>query len=251
MNLHIVVIIIVILLLLFLFARGVSYHVETFMINDKSLVSFNGDGFKVAVDDEYQDYLKASNILKESVDRLLIFKKFLKLKYSIKSESKDPAQEIDRSESLGNPYSEYQDGKNISGYSTTMGSKSQYKRHVLEMVYRFLKRFDPNSLKELPPNSGTGETAYTENKGDRIMICIRSKDGKLHNINTVMYVLLHECSHIVTTELDHPPVFWSNFKFVLKNAVQAGIYTPEDYSKGNITYCGKKITYNPLFNWKD
>jgi hypothetical protein len=214
------VIIVVVILLLLLLSRK-SYYVET-------MVSFDNSKFKVAVSDKYADYLSARDLLREAVNRLLIFKKFLKSKYGIKSDKNNPTHEIDIDKKTNN----------------------QQKRKVMEMIYRFLKRFDPNSLRELHPNNSGGETAYTENKGDLIMICIRTPDGKLQDINTLMFILLHEVTHIITTELDHPVAFWNNFLWIIKNAVQAGIYNPVNYAKNNVTYCGHKITFNPLYDWK-
>ena len=35
--------------------------------------------------------------------------------------------------------------------------------------------------------------------------------------------------------------FWTNFKFMLKEADMADVYRPVDYKNDPITYCGGKI----------
>ena len=46
----------------------------------------------------------------------------------------------------------------------------------------------------------------------------------------------------------HTEEFWSNFKFLLKEAKKEGIYNPIDYKKNPQPYCGMTITDNPYFD---
>ena len=62
-----------------------------------------------------------------------------------------------------------------------------------------------------------------------------------------MFVALHELSHIATESIGHNKEFWDNFKFILKEAQEAGLYKMVDYSKDNKEYCGMTITDNPYF----
>ena len=41
---------------------------------------------------------------------------------------------------------------------------------------------------------------------------------------------------------------WENFKFILGNAVEIGIYKPIDYKKKPKGYCGMTITDNPYYD---
>ena len=66
-------------------------------------------------------------------------------------------------------------------------------------------------------------------------------------LNTLVFVGIHELSHIASVTKGHGDEFWDNFKFLLENAVKAKIYTPEDYSKESVDYCGMKITDSPNF----
>jgi hypothetical protein len=114
-----------------------------------------------------------------------------------------------------------------------------------------VERYRPNSILE---NSVTSkDTSYSENKGEKIVICLRDKNDPpaypFVDMNTVMFVVLHEMAHLMTAELSsgkHTPEFWANFRRLLEDASRIGIYTPVNYSKSPVDYCGMKITDSPL-----
>jgi hypothetical protein len=115
-------------------------------------------------------------------------------------------------------------------------------------VARFVARFQPDVFSE---NSMTSaDTSYSENKGQRIVVCLRDKtkapEYPLIDINTIMFVMLHEMSHLMTETIGHTPEFWQNFKRILHDAVKVGIYTPVNYSRQPTPYCGMTITDSPL-----
>jgi len=73
-------------------------------------------------------------------------------------------------------------------------------------------------------------TSYTINKGEKIVFCLRSKIlHNIHDMNTLMYVVIHEMAHVCTTSQGHTPEFKDNFKFLLIQANKIGIYKPVDY----------------------
>ena len=115
-----------------------------------------------------------------------------------------------------------------------------------ENVKRLYKNFDIKKVKETLPTSRY--TAYSENK-ERIAFCVttRKNNSQLIDENTLMFVALHELSHVATKSIGHTEEFWNNFKFILKSASSIGIYKPEDYSKTPKSYCGTKIKDNPYF----
>ena len=119
-----------------------------------------------------------------------------------------------------------------------------------ECVKRLYKGYNPKTVKEILPTSEF--TAYSENKGEKLAFCttIRKDGGSLIEENTLMFVALHELSHIMTKSIGHNDEFWKNFKFLIGGAKECGVYTPEDYKKNNINYCGMKITDNPYFDLK-
>lgn len=109
-----------------------------------------------------------------------------------------------------------------------------------------VERFNPQSMIENDIDAST--TSYSENKGETIVVCLRDKRHPypLADENTVMFVLLHEMAHLMTTSVGHTPEFWANFKRILHDAVQCGIYTPVNYARQPTAYCGMTITDTPI-----
>jgi len=117
-----------------------------------------------------------------------------------------------------------------------------------ERVNRFLKKFNIDAIREAVPNSN--QTSYTINKGEKIIVCVRSRnsENKLTDLNTILFVVLHELAHIMTISIGHKEEFWENFKFILAHAIEWNIYKEEDYNSNPKPYCGIKITDSPLKN---
>jgi hypothetical protein len=115
-------------------------------------------------------------------------------------------------------------------------------------VKRLVSGFNPKKINETLPTSEL--TAYSENKGEKIAFCLNTtKEGnKLIDINTLTFVALHELSHIMTESIGHKQDFWENFKYLLQNAKDAGIYDPVDYKKNQQEYCGMTINDNPYYD---
>ena len=113
---------------------------------------------------------------------------------------------------------------------------------------RLVEGFDPKTISETLPTSEL--TAYSENKGEKIAFCLNTtKEGnRLIDINTLTFVALHELSHVATESVGHKQDFWQNFKWILQNAKEAGIYVPVDYKKQPQEYCGMKINDNPFYD---
>jgi hypothetical protein len=118
-----------------------------------------------------------------------------------------------------------------------------------EDVQRLMQKFNPKKITETLPTSEY--TAYSENKGEKIAFCLEKNKGKskLIDLNTLTFVAIHELSHIMTKSEGHKQEFWQNFKFLLNNAKDAGIYDPVDYKNEPQDYCGMKITDNPLYDY--
>lgn len=117
-----------------------------------------------------------------------------------------------------------------------------------ENVIRMKNNFNPKKIMETLPTSEY--TAYTENKGEKMAFCVtRRKNGtKLIDENTLTFVAIHELAHVMTKTHNHKDEFWHNFKFLLVNAKDIGVYTPEDYKKNPKEYCGMEITDNPYYD---
>lgn len=119
-----------------------------------------------------------------------------------------------------------------------------------QVVERLLRNFNPDTLVENNPIDLVN-TSFVDDKGVVFALCLRKKtesDNVFHSIDELKFVAMHEITHMATLANDHPPEFWENFKFLLKEAAESGLYTPVDYAKYPVTYCtGLEVTYNPYF----
>ena len=61
-----------------------------------------------------------------------------------------------------------------------------------------------------------------------------------------MFVMLHEMGHLMTETIGHTQEFWTNFKRILQDAMQIGIYAQVNYARQPTAYCGMTITDSPL-----
>ena len=118
-----------------------------------------------------------------------------------------------------------------------------------ENVKRLQQNFNPKKIMETLPTSSY--TAYSENKGEKVAFCLnKDKEDNDHLIDesTLTFVAIHELSHVMTKSIGHKSEFWSNFKFLLECAKEAGIHSPVDYKKEPQQYCGMKIHDNPYYD---
>ncbi len=132
--------------------------------------------------------------------------------------------------------------------------KNMYK--ITEYLYNNKDKFKENisyieqlhdkiynaSLMESSENSVY--TSYSVNKGEEIIFCLRSRTNKnkLHDINLIMYVVLHEMSHVACPEYGHGDLFKKIFAFITTQAVQMGIYKKIDFFTQPTEYCGMMVT---------
>ena len=92
-------------------------------------------------------------------------------------------------------------------------------------------------------------TSYTVNKRD-VHVCLRTRDKQenVYDINTLMYVMLHELAHMGNYTRDLVPIeghgeeFKSIFAFLVNEAITAGLYEKVDYTANPQEYCGMMIT---------
>lgn len=126
--------------------------------------------------------------------------------------------------------------------------KDKYKDR--KNVARLYEGFSPDKIYETLPTSKY--TAYSQNKGEKLAFCLnKEKDSKeIIDLNTLVFVAIHELAHIATKSVGHTDEFWGNFRFLLLEAKEIGIYEPEDYNKNSKRYCGTDITDNPYYDEK-
>jgi len=127
------------------------------------------------------------------------------------------------------------------------GGLNSRDRHMKKVVCRILKRYNPKTLSE-NFSMYNNDTAYTLGKGKQIKFCLRSKKNKkLHDFNTMKFVSVHEVAHLGTKKYKHPQEFWDNFRELIKDAVESGLYRPVDYSLYPREYCGLNLQHNPYY----
>ena len=125
--------------------------------------------------------------------------------------------------------------------------------YIQERIAQLIRNYDSNQIYEISPLNTSGVTSYTQNK-KTLILCLRKKEtdesgnNKLHDINTIIFVVIHELSHMMNNLWGHKMNFWILFKFMLLNACECGIYEPVDYRKYPVYYCGLLLSYNPLFD---
>ena len=119
-----------------------------------------------------------------------------------------------------------------------------------EMVRRLLSLYNPDNLIENAPE-GIVNTSFVEDKGRVFAVCLREKlSGKFlfEETDTLLFVALHELSHIANKTWKHGNEYWHDFKIILEEAVESGLYIPINYKFHNVNYCGLSISYNPFFD---
>lgn len=124
-------------------------------------------------------------------------------------------------------------------YITNSSNNASYGTDITRKV---LERYNPNNIIETPPNNLKNDTSYTIGKGKILALCIRNKDGTYVDINTLMYVVIHELGHLGVHAIDHENEFKQAFGFLLREATLMGIYNDVDYSKNPTYYCNMVIT---------
>ena len=116
-----------------------------------------------------------------------------------------------------------------------------------EYINNLVNRTKEINIMETPADEKN--TSYTINKGEKIVICLRSKFlNEIHDINTIMYVVIHELAHVACPEFGHTPLFKKIFIFLLKESKKINIYNPIDYRRKPQDYCGMTINEYLLAN---
>ena len=79
--------------------------------------------------------------------------------------------------------------------------------------------------------------SYTKRKS-RIFVCLRDPmTHVLYDDNTLMYVTLHECAHVISPGRDHDADFERVFNDLLRKAERVGMYDPNVPFPSK--YCGR------------
>jgi hypothetical protein len=112
-------------------------------------------------------------------------------------------------------------------------------------MQRMEDRFANTTIRESnydPDNPG--QSSYTINKGDLMVLCLRNSDNQMAELNLLTYVAIHELSHVFSSSMHHNKEFWNNMQFIEKEAIAAGVYKWENYAQNPKKYCGITIKSN-------
>ena len=115
-----------------------------------------------------------------------------------------------------------------------------------EGIKDLLDNYRPDSLCENLENRSL--QAYSLNKGEEICLCLREPENELiiiDDMNTLMFVLVHELGHLMTDDIGHTNKFWNNMAYLLKKASEINLYNPINYRISPVMYCGVKIDDTP------
>jgi predicted metal-dependent hydrolase len=125
-------------------------------------------------------------------------------------------------------------------YSNKSNEKNKKYEKYIELLKKKIK------YAEIIESSDDGYyTSYSVNKGEQLVFCLRSRKHKndLHDINLMMYVVLHEISHVACPIYDnHGPLFKDIFSFITQNAIDLQLYMKNDFQHSPTEYCGLIIS---------
>lgn len=116
-------------------------------------------------------------------------------------------------------------------------------------VAQMIKNFDCSAERFTESTPDAQYTSYSVNKGEKIFMCLRQRDTKeqLVQENILVFVALHEMSHVGTSSVGHTPEFWNNFAWLIKQAEHIKIYEFTDFAAHPVEYCGVHITDSPTY----
>jgi hypothetical protein len=116
-------------------------------------------------------------------------------------------------------------------------------------VKQIIKNFDANPERFTESTPDATYTSYSVNKGEKIFMCLRQRDEteNLVDDNVLLFVALHEMSHIGTASIGHTKEFWNHFAWLLDKAEVLGVYEYQDFAAHPVEYCGVFITDSPKY----
>ncbi len=116
-------------------------------------------------------------------------------------------------------------------------------------VAQMIKNFDCSAARFTESTPDAQYTSYSVNKGEQVYMCLRQRDEQeqLVDENIILFVALHEMSHVGTASIGHTPEFWNNFAWLLQQAEELKIYQYTDFAAHPVEYCGVHITDAPTY----
>ena len=116
-------------------------------------------------------------------------------------------------------------------------------------VARLLARYNPDNIVENSPRDPGHDTSYTIDKGQTLALCLRDRaSNAIYDSDLLLFVTLHEMSHLAIEDITHSDEFWSTFRFLLDAAEAAGLYECADYARAPRMYCGLRVDHSPRWD---
>jgi predicted metal-dependent hydrolase len=116
-----------------------------------------------------------------------------------------------------------------------IGKFIEYKQYIEQLEENFTQ--SRTIIYETDPDSNL--TSYSVNKGEELSVCLKSKKtGELHQLNLLIYVVIHEMAHFACPEIGHGGLFKKIFRKFTQEAIKIGIYEKENFESNPIEYCG-------------
>jgi hypothetical protein len=116
-------------------------------------------------------------------------------------------------------------------------------------VRQMMKNFDCSAARFSESSPDAQYTSYSVNKGEKVFMCLRQRNSKeeLVQENIILFVAIHEMSHVGTSSIGHTPEFWNHFAWLLQQAEAINIYQYMDFAAHPVEYCGVHITDSPKY----
>ena len=132
--------------------------------------------------------------------------------------------------------------KNITIIMNHLDTNKEEYSEYREYIEQLVRKIGDININESSEDSMY--TSYSVNKGEQIVFCLRSKKNKnkIHDLNLVMYVALHEISHVACPEFGHTQLFKKIFAFFTRVAIDIGIYKKINFRIDPLEYCGLIIS---------
>lgn len=128
-----------------------------------------------------------------------------------------------------------------------LDSKYKNNNEYNHIIKKLKENYSPYMISEAAIDNRY--TSYTIDKQD-MYLCLRTRDSheKIYDINTLMYVTLHELAHLCNYSKSgvpiegHGPEFRKIFALLVREAIQLNLYQYRDYSRNPQEYCNIMIT---------
>ena len=110
-----------------------------------------------------------------------------------------------------------------------------------DLTIKRIQKYWTGTISEIPQSE---TIAYALEKKDLFM-CVRDNAGNVQELDDLLFVLLHELSHIMNSTYGHDAHFWKQFKRTLEMANKLGYLEYKNYDDYSVQVCGKQINANP------